>query len=63
MDTDDAIRALICFFTFLCGVYAGAGMGAIGEYERALKDVTTDGVDFTLKVWNKQHPEREILHK
>lgn len=63
MDTDDAIRALLCLVMFLCGVYAGAGMGAIGEYERALKDVTTDGVDFTLKVWNKQHPEREILHK
>ena len=42
---------------FLCGVWAGAGLGAIGEYERALKDVTTDGIDFTLKVWNKQHPD------
>jgi len=44
----------------LCGVYAGGGGGAIGEYERALKDVTTDGIDFTLKVWNKQHPEHKI---
>lgn len=42
MDTDDAIRAILCFVTFLCGVYAGAGMGAIGEYERALERKATE---------------------
>lgn len=63
MDTDDVIRSILCFLCFLCGVWAGAGLGAIGEYERALKDVTTDGIDFTLKVWNKQHPEHKILNK
>ena len=60
MDTETVIRAFLCFACFLCGVYAGGVGGAIGEYERALKDVTTDGIDFTLKVWNKQHPEHKI---
>lgn len=46
---------------YILGVIVGARIGNIERYHQALKDVSEDGLEFTVRCWNKQHPDWPIV--
>lgn len=62
MDDHKRQTAQLCL-AFIAGIFFGCLLADNVAYCRALRDVSKDGFTFTVKVWNRNHPDAPLLDK